>query len=144
MTHIFLPVAIGIVFSLASFLYFENRAIKAKRSRTTSTQNNSNLSLPENLKRYDTDTNVLYYTLSIFIFTLFFSYFVFFSKGLSLVDVFLYIFLTAFIGSIIILILKINKSILVKVFAAFFYGAPFIGASAFGFIFSYLLYEMFQ
>ena len=141
MTHLILPVAIGVIISLVVFLFFERRAIAAKRASEDSTQTQGTISLPENLKRYDTDRNVLFYTLSMFVFTLFYSYFMFFSRGLTLVDVFLYTFLTTFVGSLIILLLKLHRSILVKVFAAFLYGAPLIGASIFGFLFSYLLYH---
>lgn len=141
MTHLLLPIGLGVIVSLIVFLYFERRAIAAKRSAERDTPQKREMSLPENLKRYDTDRNVLFYTLSMFVFTLFYSYFMFFSKGLSLVDVFLYTFLTTFIGSLVILLLKLKRSILVKVFAAFLYGAPLIGASIFGFIFSYLLYS---
>jgi hypothetical protein len=76
-----------------------------------------------------------------FIFTLFLSYMAFFKGGLTLADVFLYIFLTTFIGSVIILALKLKRNILIKVFAAFLYGAPLIATSAFGFILSYLFYS---
>ena len=141
MTHLILPIGIGIVVSLAVFLFFESRAIAAKRASTKHAPETENISLPENLKRYDTDRNVLFYTLTMFVFTLFFSYTMFFSRGLTLVDVFLYTFLMTFIGSVIILALKIKRSILVKVFAAFLYGAPLIGASIFGFLFSYLIYS---
>ncbi len=140
MTHLLFPIGIGIIVSLAVFLFFESHAIAAKRANAKHAPETGSISLPENLKRYDTDRNVLFYTLAMFAFTLFFSYAQFFSKGLTLVDVFLYIFLMTFVGSVIILALKIKRSILVKVFAAFLYGAPLIGASIFGFLFSYLFY----
>lgn len=140
MTHLILPIGLGVLVSLVVFLYFESKAIAAKRASQRAVPEEGNIPLPENLKRYDTDRNVLFYTLAMFVFTLFFSYFMFFSKGLTLVDVFLYTFLTTFIGSVIILALKLQRSILVKVFATFLYGAPLIGASIFGFLFSYLIY----
>ncbi len=141
MTHLILPIGLGVLVSLIVFLYFESKAIAAKRASQRAVPEERNIPLPENLKRYDTDRNVLFYTLTMFVFTLFFSYFMFFAKGLTLVDVFLYTFLTTFIGSLIILALKLKRSILVKVFAAFLYGAPLIGASIFGFLFSYLIYS---
>ena len=140
MTHLLFPIGIGIIASLAAFLFFESRAIATKRANAKHAPETGSISLPENLKRYDTDRNVLFYTLTMFVFTLFFSYTQFFSKDLTLVDVFLYIFLMTFVGSVIILALKVKRSILVKVFAAFLYGAPLIGASIFGFLFSYLFY----
>ena len=134
-----LPISFGIITSLFTFLFFEKKAIEAKRLSEKAGAN-MDITLQENFKRYDTDRNVRNYSLVMFVFTLFISYFAFFTQGLSLIDVFAYIFLTTFIGSAIIFILKIRKSILVKVFAAFLYGAPLIVASIFGFMISYILY----
>lgn len=133
-------VGLGIALSLLSFLFFEKRAIAAKRRHENDGFVPQTESLTESFARYETQKNVAGYMASVFVFTLVLSFMGFFTKGLSLVDVFLYIFLTAFLGSVIVLLLKFNRSILVKVFAAFLYGAPLITASAFGFIVSYLFY----
>ncbi|MBN2963353.1 hypothetical protein JWV37_01040 [Sulfurospirillum sp. T05] len=135
-------VGIGIVVSLLVFLYFEKRAITAKRQHEHDGFVPKEGNLAESFARYETQNNVVAYMGGVFIFTLFFSYTGFFTQGLTLADVFLYIFLTAFLGSIIILVIKFKRSILVKVFATFLYGAPLITASAFGFIVSYLFYSL--
>ncbi len=133
------PISFGVITSLFTFLFFEKKAIETKRFSEQANKN-TDISLQENFKRYDTDRNVRNYSLVMFVFTLFISYFAFFTQGLSLIDVFVYIFLTTFIGSGIIFALKIRKSILIKVFAAFLYGAPLIASSIFGFMFSYIIY----
>jgi hypothetical protein len=133
-------VLIGVIASLVVFLFFEKKAIQSKRRSQKEEGEYSSLTLPENFKRYDTEKNVIFYFVTMFLFTATLGYFNFFTKGLSLIDVFLYIFLTAFIGSIFIFALKIKRSILIKVFAAFLYGAPLIASSAFGFIASYIVY----
>ena len=140
MVHLTSSVLIGVIASLVVFLLFEKKAIQSKRRSQKEEGEYSSLTLPENFKRYDTEKNVIFYFLIMFLFTAALGYFNFFTKGLSLIDVFLYIFLTAFIGSIFIFALKIKKSILIKVFAAFLYGAPLIASSAFGFIASYIVY----
>jgi len=134
-------VGLGIAVSLLVFLYFEKRAIRAKRQHEHDGFVPEKGSLTESFARYETQNNVMGYMGCMFVFTLLLSYMGFFTTGLTLVDVFLYIFLTAFLGSVIVLGLKFSRSILVKVFAAFLYGAPLITASALGFIFSYLLYS---
>ncbi len=139
MMQLMLPIIFGVAASLFTFLFFEKKAIEAKRNSEKDTIKD-NISLQDNFKRYDTDRNVRNYSLVMFVFTLFLSYFAFFTQGLSLIDVFVYVFLTTFIGSGVIFVLKIRKSILVKVFAAFLYGAPLIISSIFGFIISYILY----
>ncbi|MDX1808583.1 MAG: hypothetical protein R3331_03475 [Sulfurospirillaceae bacterium] len=140
MAHLFPLVFIGVVVSLIVFLYFEKRAIEAKRRHEKNGFKASEMTINENFERYDTQSNVTFYFSTMFVFTIFMSYFGFFKESLSLVDVFLYIFLTTFIGSLIIFLLKIKKSILIKVFAAFLYGAPLIASSAFGFIITYIIY----
>ena len=140
MGNIIIPIIMGISVSIGVFLFFEKQAIESKRRSEKDGFENDNISLPENFRRYNTEKNVLLYFTVMFIFTIGLSYTEFFHKGLSLIDVFLYIFLTTFIGSTIIFILKFQKSILIKVFAAFLYGAPLIASSAFGFIASYLIY----
>jgi hypothetical protein len=134
-----LPISFGVITSVFTFLFFEKKAIESKRySEKDGVKDN--ITMQENFKRYDTDRNVRNYSLVMFVFTLFVSYFAFFTQGLSLIDVFVYIFLATFIGSAIIFVLKIRKSILIKVFAAFLYGVPMIVSSIFGFMLSYIMY----
>ncbi|WP_458701292.1 hypothetical protein ACKGJI_04070 [Sulfurospirillum sp. 1307] len=142
MQTILVPIGMGTIVSLAVFLFFEKQAIEAKRQSEKNGLDNSNISLPENFRRYNTEKNVLLYFIIMFLFTLGLSYTEFFQKELSLIDVFLYIFSTTFIGSTTIFVLKFQKSILIKVFAAFLYGAPLIASSALGFIASYIVYTL--
>lgn len=134
-------IGLGVAVSLAVFLFFEKRAIQAKKQHEKSHDINAQGSLTESFALYETEKNVISYMGVMFIFTLFLSYMAFFKGGLTLADVFLYIFLTTFVGSVIILVLKLKRNILIKVFAAFLYGAPLIATSAFGFILSYLFYS---
>jgi len=137
--QLMLPISFGVITSVFTFLFFEKKAIESKRySEKDGVKDN--MTMQENFKRYDTDRNVRNYSLVMFVFTLFVSYFAFFTQGLSLIDVFVYIFLATFIGSAIIFVLKIRKSILIKVFAAFLYGVPMIVSSIFGFMLSYIIY----
>ena len=140
MIHLTSSVLMGVIASLVVFLFFEKKAINSKRKSQQEESEYSSLTLPENFKRYDTERNVIFYFVTMFLFSVGLSYFNFFTKGLSLIDVFLYIFLTTFIGSTIIFALKFKRSILIKVFAAFLYGTPLIASSAFGFIVSYIVF----
>jgi len=141
MSHLLYPIIIGIVVSLLTFLLLEKKAIDAKRKSEREGLHTDNRSLPRSFEAYQTQKYLLYYMATMFLFTLLISYLDFFRTHLTLIDVFLYIFLTAFIGSTIIFVMKIKRSILIKVFAAFLYGAPFIFSSAMGFILSYIVYE---
>jgi len=141
MDHLFSPIVLGIIVSLVVFLFLEKKGIEAKRKAKREGLHPENPTLPESFIVYNTEKNVTLYIVFMFIFTVFISYFSFFTQGLTLIDVFLYIFLTTFIGSVIIFALKIKKSILIKVFAAFLYGAPLIFASGLGFTLTYIVYK---
>ncbi len=143
MEHLFFSIFIGVVVSLSIFLLFEKKAIAAKRLSQKEGLHGDNITLPENFQRYETEKNVIWYSISMFLFTVVLSYSNFFTDNLTLIDVFLYIFLTTFIGSVIIFILKIRRTLLIKVFASFLYGAPLIFSSALGFIITYIVYEKF-
>lgn len=141
LTHLSLPIGLGILVSLAVFLFFEKKSIESKRKSIRDGLEVENISLPENFQRYNTEKNVIYYFLSMLVYTVVISNYLFFNKDASLIGVFVYIFLTTFLGSAIIFLLKIRKSILIKVFAAFLYGTPLIASSAIGFILSYIAYK---
>ncbi|MCF6173291.1 MAG: hypothetical protein L3J44_05845 [Campylobacteraceae bacterium] len=143
MEHLFFSIFVGTVVSLIVFLFFEKKAISAKRLSQKEGLHGENITLPESFQRYETEKNIIRYSISMFLFTIVLSYTSFFTQNLTLIDVFLYVFLTTFIGSTIIFILKLRRSILIKVFAAFLYGAPLIFSSALGFIVTYIVYEKF-
>ncbi|NOX15538.1 MAG: hypothetical protein GXP61_05885 [Epsilonproteobacteria bacterium] len=143
MEHLFFSIFIGVVISLSVFLLFERKAIASKRLSQKEGLHGENITLPESFQRYETEKNVIRYSIIMFLFTIILSYSNFFTQNLTLIDVFLYVFLTTFIGSTIIFILKIKRSLLIKVFAAFLYGAPLIFSSALGFIITYVIYEKF-
>jgi hypothetical protein len=141
MDHLFSPIILGVIVSLVIFLFLEKKAIEAKRKAKEEGLHPENATLPETFIVYKTEKNVTIYIISMFIFTVLLSYFSFFTQGLTLIDVFLYIFLTTFIGSVVIFALKFKKSILIKVFASFLYGAPLIFASGLGFTLTYIVYK---
>lgn len=132
-------VPIGITLTVGAFLFFEKRAIQAKKDKES-----QGLLPPsvedfyEKFKRYDTVKNSLRFFGTSYIVTLFVAT-LSYNPSFGLIHALAYIFLTTFIGSVIIFALKYNKSILVKVFAGFLYGAPHIAAAAFAFLTRYIL-----
>lgn len=134
---LFTIVPIGIVISLIAFLIFENRAIKAKREKEASGIEVSD-DISDRLEQYDTLNNTMYFGVVVYIFSFIIAN-VFYNPEYGLIHALLYIFLTTFIGSIILFGLKINKDILIKVFAAFLYGVAHIFGASFAFLTRYLL-----
>ncbi|MEA1914189.1 MAG: hypothetical protein U9N30_02635 [Campylobacterota bacterium] len=138
MESLYLIVPLGVALSLLAFLFFEKKAIQSKRQSTLKGDDEQTIvDLNENLKRYNTLNNVSYFFISSFVISLILAI-VGYSPEYGLIEALLYIFLTTFIGSSIIFILKLNKSLLTQVFAAFLYGVPHIAASAFAFLTRYL------
>ena len=139
MESLLLLIAIGVILSLASFLFFENLAIKARKQSISSEEIVvRDCDLGESFIRYKTSNNVAYYFVASYIITLAISI-IGYSPQYGLVDALLYIFLTTFIGSTFIFVLKFKKSLLITVFATFLYGVPLIGASTLAFLTKFLL-----
>lgn len=139
MESLILLIAVGVVLSLAAFLFFENLAIKAKRQSVLSEEVVvKDCDLGESFIRYKTSKNVVYFFIASYIISLAIATFGY-SPDYGLVEALLYIFTTTFIGSSIIFVLKFKRSLLITVFATFLYGVPLIGASALGFLTKYLI-----
>ncbi|WP_324172350.1 hypothetical protein [Sulfurimonas sp.] len=125
-------ILVGVVLSLGAFLFFENRAIQAHKSKDAQSD-----SLSDSFKQYNTSKNVVYFFISSFFITLILAT-VGHSSDYGLMHALLYIFTTTFAGSTLIFVLKLQKKLLIKVFATFLYGVPHIGASALAFLVKYL------
>lgn len=134
---LFTIVPIGIIVSLVLFLMFENRALKTKRERKAAGVEVSD-DITERLEQYDTSNNTSYFAISVYVFTIVITS-IFHDPSYGLIHALMYIFITTFIGSVILFALKIKKDILIKVFAAFLYGVAHIIGASFAFLTSYLL-----
>jgi len=138
MEMLFVLIPIGVFLSLISFFYFETRAIKANKATAIVTGEIPVYNIDDKLKHYDTINNTGYFAIVVFVFTLLLSM-NFYHPTYGLIHALMYIFLTTIIGSVVIFSIKIKRSLLVKVFAAFLYGiAHMIGASL-AFLGSYIV-----
>lgn len=131
-------IPIGVFLSLLSFFFFEIRAIKANKEAAITTGELQVYSIDDKLQRYDTVNNTGYFAISVFVFTLILAI-NFYHPSYGLIHALMYIFLTTIIGSLIIFIIKLKRSLLIKVFAAFLYGVAHIVGAALAFLVSYLL-----
>ena len=130
---LFLIIPLGVISSLIAFLFFESKAIRANKS-TDSVE----VELSKKFVSYNTSNNVLYFGITSYVLTLILA-FSMHDPSYGLIHALLYIFGTTFVGSIVIFVLKIKRSILIKVFAAFLYGVPHMVAAGTAFLTSYLL-----
>jgi uncharacterized membrane protein len=130
-------VPMGIVASLIAFLIFEGRALRAKRGLMALGEN-ANDTIADKLEQYNTYNNTLYFTGVIFAYTFIISQ-MFYDPSYGLIHALMYIFITTFLSSGILFVLKWKKDLLVKVFAAFLYGAAHIAGASFAFLVSFIL-----
>jgi hypothetical protein len=138
MESLALLIIVGVVLSLGAFLFFENLAIKAKKQSIADGEVVvKDCDLGESFIRYDTSKNVAYFFVSSYVISLAIAV-VGYSPEYGLVEALLYIFLTTFVGSSIIFVLKFKRSLLITVFATFLYGVPLIGASGLAFLTRFL------
>ncbi len=133
MDILFTMVPMGVVLTMGLFLYFEHRAIQANKASKAQTDD-----IGQKLENYNTSNNAGLFGLGSYIITLILA-FSSFDPSYGLIHALLYIFITTFVGSVIIFAIKFKRSILVKVFAAFLYGVPHMVASTFAFLTTYLL-----
>ena len=131
-------IPIGVFLSILAFTVFEIRAIKANKNTAIVSGDIPVYDLNDKFKHYDTINNTALFAVSVFIFTLIVAM-NFYKPSYGLIDALMYIFLTTFIGSVIIFLIKLKRSLLIKVFAAFLYGAAHIFGSAFAFLTSYIV-----
>ncbi|NOR57276.1 MAG: hypothetical protein GQ474_02010, partial [Sulfurimonas sp.] len=119
-----LLIIVGVILSLSAFLFFESLAIKAKkRSLLSGEVVVKDCDLGESFIRYDTSRYVAFFFVSSYVISLAIAI-AGYNPAYGLVEALLYIFLTTFIGSIVIFILKFKRSLLITVFATFLYGLP--------------------
>lgn len=133
MDVLLLIIPIGVLLSLIAFFIFELMALRANKNSDIQAD-----SINEKFQRYNTLNNAVGFGVVSYILTLILainSY----DPSYGLIHALLYIFGSTFIGSIIIFIIKIKKSLLIKVFAAFLYGVPHMMAAAAAFVTSFVL-----
>lgn len=139
MDALFLIVPLGVTLSLIAFLFFEKRAIAAKKLKEA-----SGLPAPsvedfyEKFQRYESLSNIIGFFIAAYVITLFLASLKH-DPSYGLMHALSYIFATTFIGTLIIFGMKLKKSILVQVFATFLYGAPHILAASLAFLTRYLI-----
>lgn len=139
MEPLFFIVPIGVVLSVSVFLFFERKAINAKKQKEAQGLPPPSVSdIHEKFQRYDTVSN----TMNFFLASAAISFVlatVNHNPSYGLIHALAYIFATTLIGSLIIFFLKMKFSILVKVFAAFLYGATHIVAASAAFLLRYII-----
>ena len=138
MEVLFIIIPVGVFLSLLSFFIFEIRAIKANKNTAIVSGDIPVYDLNDKFKHYDTINNTALFGVSVYIFTLILAV-SYYNPSYGLIHALLYIFVTTFIGSLIIFLIKLKRSLLIKVFAAFLYGAAHIAGAGFAFLTSYIV-----
>ena len=137
-----LLILLGVILSVASFLFFEARAIKTSREyrklHKDDTEDQKRFDIYKSFEEYDTANNTIRFFIASFVISLFIAI-IGHSSEYGLLEALAYIFSSTFIGSIVIFAIKYKKSLLIKVFAAFLYGVPHIAAAAFAFLARFLI-----
>ena len=126
-------IPVGVILSLIAFFVFELRAIEANKNSDLEAD-----SINEKFQKYNTINNAVSFGVVVYFLTLVLSI-ASYDSSYGLIHALLYIFGTTLLGSVTIFLLKLKKSLLIKVFAAFLYGVPHMGAAAAAFLTSYLV-----
>lgn len=126
-------IPVGVILSLITFFVFELRAIESNKNSDIEAN-----SINEKFQKYNTINNAVSFGVVSYVLTLVLTI-ASYDPSYGLIHALLYIFGTTLLGSVIIFLIKLKKSLLIKVFAAFLYGVPHMGAAAAAFLTSYLV-----
>ena len=126
-------IPVGAILTLIAFFVFELRAIESNKNSDIKAD-----SINEKFQKYNTINNAVSFGVVSYILTLVISM-TSYDPSYGLIHALLYIFGTTLLGSVVIFLIKLKKSLLIKVFAAFLYGVPHMGAAAAAFLTSYLV-----
>ena len=138
---IILPfVLIGLAYSLIIFFICEEKSLKNKKlSEENSIKYDVN-KVFTCFEEYQTLKYAGYFFIAVFIYTIIIAKFSFIKHNLGLIEIISYIGLSAFIGSLYIILFKWRKDLLVKVFSSFMFGSIFIASNIIAFAISYMLW----
>ena len=139
MEALFFIVPLGVAFSVITFLFFEKRALQANKLKES--QGVPPPSVGDfygKFRHYETLPNTIGFFLASFAISFILAT-IHHDPSYGLMHALSYIFLTTFVGSIIIFVLKMKKNLLVQIFAGFLYGAPHIFAASFAFLTRYII-----
>jgi len=138
---IILPfVLISLAYSLVMFFICENKSLQHKKITDLKCLEYDVKKVYVCLEKYQTFKYAGIFFILIFIYTLIIAYLDFVPHNLGLIEIIAYIALTAFLGSLYILIFKWNKGVLIKVFSSLMFGSIFIASSAVAFVIAYLIF----
>ncbi|MEA2019975.1 MAG: hypothetical protein U9N59_16205 [Campylobacterota bacterium] len=126
-------IPVGVILSLIAFFVFELRAIESNKNSDIEADN-----INEKFQKYNTINNAVAFGVVSYVLTLILAI-ASYDPSYGLMHALLYIFGTTALGSVVIFLIKLKKSLLIKVFAAFLYGVPHMGAAAAAFLTSYLV-----
>jgi hypothetical protein len=129
----------GFIFSLLVFVYCEEKSLKSVDFSDMKCMMTKEVGLSTCLEQFNTVKYIGIYFISILIFNVLIANYIFIANGFALQEILLYIFVTSFLGSAIILLVKWTYQPMMKLLSSFMFGSIFIGAAAIAFGLTYLL-----
>ncbi len=133
-------VLIGLAYSLIIFFICETKSLQHKKECDMRDIQFDTNKVYLCLEEYQTLKYAGIFFVLVVIYTLIIAYLDFIPHKLGLLEVLSYIFITAFLGSLYIVIFKFNKDLIIKIFSSLMYGSIFIVSSSVAFAISYLLF----
>ena len=141
MSIVFPYIVIGLIYAIIVFFIVENLSLKHKDSVENECVIYDVNKVYICLEKYQTIKYAIIYLILLAIYASILAIIDFIPKELGLMEVLVYIFTTAFLGSLYILIFKWRKDFIIKIFSSLMFGSLFIAGSAIGFAISYLMFK---
>jgi len=129
----------SLVFSLMIFFVCEERSLKDANFSDMKCLVTENVDISQCFDQFQTIRYLAIYFLTLVVFDLVIANLVFLPHSFGLLEILAYTFITSFLGSALILLVKWTYQPVIKLISSFMFGSIFMGASALAFALSYLV-----
>ena len=139
MATVMLFIGVGLFYSLTIFFICEEKSLKDADLSDMKCLVTEEMKVTECFGQFNTIRYISYYFFCVFIFSSVVANFGYIPKELGLAEVLAYTFITPFIGSFSILLVKWRFQPMIKLISSFMFGAGFITATGMAFSLVYIV-----
>jgi len=129
----------GLIFSLIVFFICEEKSLKDANFSDMKCLVTENVDLSQCFEQFQTIRYLAVYFVVLLVFDFLIANLVYLPNAFGLVEILAYTFITSFLGSALILLVKWTYQPVIKLISSFMYGSVFMGASSITFAVTYLI-----
>jgi len=140
MATVMIFIAIGLFYSVIIFFLCEERSLKDSNLSDMKLLVKDEINVSEFFEEFNTIKYLSYYFMSVFLFTVGVSLYVYLPNKFGLLEVMAHTFIPSFMGSAAILLVKWRFQPIIKLISSFMFGSIYMAATAIAFAITYVIY----